>query len=137
MPNVGMHMWGRIVKAVEPVCQEEKVLPRYCEVQGGVTTRDQECQFCVYGGKIPYGVQCVPTTQRGWEAAEGLCRVCACTGEIGVMLLAQEGGHGQHRLHSVLAARHTSRITGAYTGVSVGQHRALKGPPRSHRTREV
>lgn len=88
----------------------------HCEVQGGsLQGTKSDISLCL-GGKCHMGAPCAHDAV-GLGAAEGLCRVRARTGGMGVALLAQEGGHGQHRLYSVLAPRHTSRVMGVYTGV--------------------
>lgn len=79
------HVWGRTAKAVEPACQEEKVLLR--DTAGhAVTCRGCHRKgpgvlfLCMGGGWMPYGVQRLHTAQWGWEAAEGPCGVHACPG---------------------------------------------------------
>lgn len=131
---VCMRMWGRTAKAVEPVCQEEKVLPRdtavYTEMcRGGHRKGPGVSLLCIWGGVgwMPYGVQRVHTAQWGWEAAEEPCGVCACTGGREGHT-AGTGGRAQTAWASWCLWRLAARCTGRVMGQR-GNTELYKVPP--------
>lgn len=136
------HVWGRTAKAVEPACQEEKVLLR--DTAGHAVT----CRGCHRKGP---GVLFL-CMGGGADAIWGAASAHSAVG-LGGSRRAMRGACMPWGRRGSHCGRRRDRMDGVgflvhveacckmhqrgYGSAHEGQHGAVQGPPRNHRTRRV